>query len=296
VRAQRTEIPELAIAAGHQGAIEQLLAQRRETSLSDGPSPAIRAFCVSEERGPHPRWIHTRLAPSGQEYRMIGTKRWATMSPLAHELLVAASVGTQGDRNCLRLVRIPATRAGIAIEPMTEHEPASTSSRYTVPHATITFDQVLVHQHEIFPGDAYHWAIKPFRTLEDIFIPCALLASLLAAGIRRRVARTELETIFSYIVLLHALSVADASDPAVHIALGGVRGSIVELWKRPSTLAALGDLPVGWHHPPGFLNIANTARATRRERAWTLILEDFPLGDITPNNDTPDNDTPEAKC
>lgn len=268
-RAQRTERRDLAIACGHQGAIEQL--------LGDTPCPRIRALCISEERGPHPRWIRTRLHDSGRGLQLDGSKRWATLSPCADELLVAASVGQQDDRNKLRLVRVPAAREGVRIErlstPGDDPQNANEVDPSALCHGAIELQGVLVEPEDVFPGDAYVWAIKPFRTLEDLFVPATLLACLLAAGLRRRADREELERFLGWIVSLRSLVTMDPGLPIVHLALAGVQRELSEHWLGSALVQELAAEMPRWKPLPGIFKVAGSAREARRQRAWTSILE-----------------------
>ncbi len=72
-----------AFAAGYQSALVAL--------VPDLPESYLTGLCATEEEGNHPRAIHTRLEPDAGGHLLSGEKRWATLAPLARELLVVAS-------------------------------------------------------------------------------------------------------------------------------------------------------------------------------------------------------------
>jgi hypothetical protein len=146
-----------------------------------------------------------------------------------------------------------------------------------LPHGVITFSNVEVAASEVLPGDAYVEAIKPFRTLEDLFLRAALLSCLLGAGLRRRASEAALETLLFEIVALRALASLDPTEPTLHLALAGALRSSTQLLTTTQTeiTTRLSEsLRAAWQRAPGFLEIAATARERRRRRAWDSLLED----------------------
>jgi hypothetical protein len=128
--ATRAERRSAASIAGHQAAIRRLFPAT--------PPDAICAFCISEDRGPHPKYINTSLVESPSGLRLNGTKRWGSVAPDADLLYVAASIGREGDRNDLRMIVLPADRPGVILSRMSTMGPRcesrtshSTMSRFT---------------------------------------------------------------------------------------------------------------------------------------------------------------------
>lgn len=250
-----------AVAAGHQGALRAL--------IPDLEPSGIVAFCASEEGGAHPRAIRSRLdtAPEGG-YRLTGRKRWATLAPEAGQLLVVASVGWSRDRNELRLVLVPSHRSGIDIEPM----PATTSLPELM-HAEITFDAVAVAGEELRLGDAYLEAVKPFRTLEDLYVHAALLAHLLRIARHWDWPESVREELLTLLVTARSLAAFAPSTPELHLALAGLLGQTAATLERHDALWRTVDDVTrdSWQRDRGALGVAAKAREIRRRKAWEGI-------------------------
>ncbi len=261
-RAATADRPAWALATAHQGALRRLFPELDPNE--------IVAFCVSEDRGPHPRHIHTRLtgpaADSGL-LRLDGHKRWATLAPVADRLLVAASRGFEGEHNRLVLLSLPAGRAGITITPLPE-------SRYApeLPHATIRLEGVAVEASEILPGDAYLDAIKPFRVLEDLFGAAAMLSALAWIGTRDAWPSVVVEGCLAAICGLRALASADPSSPATHIALAGVLAEAASAERAAEACLerSAADLRTRFGGRPA-TPIGASARERRLASAWTAV-------------------------
>jgi alkylation response protein AidB-like acyl-CoA dehydrogenase len=257
----RAAAPAHAVAAGHQSALRALFPElvRRE----------IVAFCASEEGGAHPRAIHTTLVTEpGGGLRLDGVKRWATLAPSASTLLVVASLGREGERNVLRLARVPADREGVQVEPM---PPAGFLPE--LGHAVVTLRGVAVAVEEVVEGDAYLQAVKPFRTVEDLHVAAGLVAFTLGVGVRSGWPRPALERSLALLAAARDLAVAPPAAPGTHLCLAGwldaVRSARAEdepLWQRVDTALA-----AAWHRDTA-REVAAEARERRRERAWERVL------------------------
>src|SRR6185369_10915467 len=90
-----------------------------------------------------------------------------------------------------------------------------------VPHAGVLFHEVRVPASALLPGDGYERYVKPFRTVEDIHVMLAIGAYLLREARRRGWPAAFGERLVAQLALLGALSGADASAPATHLALAG---------------------------------------------------------------------------
>ena len=152
------------------------------------PSIAPRACLAATERGgAHPRAILTTLSEpdAATGARLLdGEKTWITLGTLATELLVVARLGgpreAREGKGSLRVVRLPAARAGITLR-----EGVATPFAPEVPHAEARFEGVSVAPEELLEGDGYDEYLKPFRTIEDVHVLGATLGYLV------RVARTK---------------------------------------------------------------------------------------------------------
>ena len=104
------------------------------------PLPPRLSLCATDAGGAHPRSIATRLDKRGGALVLNGEKTFATLAPLADELLVVASRGLEADgKNRLRLVRVKPTAAGVEIVP---RDPMPFAPE--LPHALVRLVNVLV--------------------------------------------------------------------------------------------------------------------------------------------------------
>lgn len=246
--------------AGHQAAIRRL--------FPNTPADAICAFCISEERGPHPKYINTTLTDAGDGLRLKGIKRWGSVAPDADLLYVAASVGRTDDHNDLRMVAVPTDRAGISLdlEPYVDY---GTEMRI----ADITFDEVVIHADEVLPGDAYLSYIKPFRLIEDVYNTAGTQIGLFRLGTDHGWSDDRLETLASLVCQAAAISSTDMAGPEAILLLTAYLRSSSGFWS--DTWRSWPDPPASvverWSPDRGLLDVAARARETRRQSAWTEL-------------------------
>jgi alkylation response protein AidB-like acyl-CoA dehydrogenase len=223
------------------------------------------ALCVTEEGGGHPRAVRTRLEAHGDGYRLNGHKTFVTLARSADQLLVAASVGQEGERNLIRVARVPPARAGILLSdvPTTPFAPE-------IPHAAVTFADVAVAPEELLEGDGYTDFVKPFRTIEDVHVLAATLGYLVQAARAYAWPRGRVEGLLADLAALVTIGACDPRDRAVHVALGGalarVRAHVAEL--DPSWRSAPEDARERWGRDAPLLTVADRVRAARLEAAW----------------------------
>lgn len=247
-------------AAGHQAAIRRL--------FPDTPDDAITAFCVSEKDGPRPSKIFSALTPDGDGFRLSGTKRWGSMSPLADVLYVAASIGRQDGRNQLRMARVPTDAAGLALD----------TSGYAdfaghMPIADITLDQVAISAADVIEADAYDAYIKPFRLVEDVYSTASVQVGLLRLGRVHGWDEDVLEDLTGLIVQAHGISQTPMAQPQDVVLMAGYFRASGALWDRLGPAWALVPDAVrkAWSPDTGTLGVAARAREARRRNAWDAL-------------------------
>ncbi|MDE2850291.1 MAG: acyl-CoA dehydrogenase family protein [Acidobacteriota bacterium] len=262
--------PAWAMVAGHQAAVRRLAWERGGRDLV--PDGGIVAFCASEEGGAHPRAVHSSLRkmPDGG-FRLDGQKRWATLAPSAAALLVIASVGRDGDRNRLRALCVPADRRGIRISPMDlgDRKPSNPEVR----HAVVDLTDVPVATGEVMDGDGYTDAIKPFRTIEDLYIGAATTAYNLALARRSGWPEAAVEDLLLLLAAAGALAFGPLDEPAAHLGVAAlsratarVRGDHAEHWALVDEAAA-----AAWRRAAGGGGVAARAKELRRQGAWARL-------------------------
>jgi len=261
--------PAWAMVAGHQAAVRRLAWERGGQDLvPDG----IVAFCASEEGGAHPRAVNSSLrrAPDGG-FRLDGQKRWATLAPSAAALLVIASLGRDGDRNHLRALCVPSGRSGISIAPMELQ--GRTPTNPEVRHAVVDLTAVPVAAGEVMDGDGYADAIKPFRTIEDLYIGAATTAYNLALARRSGWPEAAVEDLLLLLVAAGALAFGPLDEPAAHLGVAAlsratarVRADHAEHWALVDAAAA-----AAWRRAAAGGGVAARAKELRRQGAWARL-------------------------
>ena len=239
------------------------------------PTDKIVAYCVTEEKGNHPRTIESALVEtdevSGDEAvrRLNGAKKFVTCADKAEILLVAASVGTGGDgRNIIKMVTVESGAEGVTLMP-TMDLPFIPE----IPHSGVLFENVAVSKSQILPGDGYTKYIKSFRTVEDIHVMGGVLGYLFRAASIFGWPKEVVQKLISLIFNLRALSNEDPLSPAVHLTLSSVLLTLNEfvneigpLWERADD-----ETRRMWERDRALLKVAEKAREMRLARAWERL-------------------------
>jgi acyl-CoA dehydrogenase len=244
-----------AFQAGYQAALRALVPDL---------GPGRVALCATEEGGAHPRAIATLLTLDGS---LTGSKRWVTGGPTADLLLVLATTGQADGKNQLVLVRVDPRAQGVRIEPG-----PPTPFVPDVPHASVTFDGARVEPEALLPGDGWARWVKPFRTHEDLHVHAALVAHVLALGLRAGWPRELLEEGAALLAASRELARRDASAPSTHLALAGLL-RLGRRWLdagRPSWASLDPSTAAGLERDLQLLSLAERARAKRTSVAWGL--------------------------
>ena len=238
-------------------------------ALVPGSDDRMHALCATEEGGNRPRAIQTTLTPSGPgTYTVTGRKTWVTAATEAATLLVVVSTGVDtAGRNQLRVIRIPADAAGIHMRP------ATAPFVPEIPHAVLELDRVAVAHADLLPGDGYDRYLKPFRTIEDLHVHAALAGYLIGVARRRGFDHDLIEALAALAVATRALAAADVAAPTTHVALAGLLALVARIIpdvERPWS-ASPDEEWQRWQRDRALLQVAGTARAARRERAWSEL-------------------------
>lgn len=223
------------------------------------------SFCVTEERGGHPRAIGSTLL-NGE---LNGHKRWVSVGDQVAHWFVVARESLQSDgRPLLRVAHLAADTAGVTVTPM-----PPTPFVPDVAHAELVFDRVAVAPTRVLEGDGYQRFVKPFRSIEDVHVFGALLGYLAVTARASSWPAHTIAPLYASIVTLRSLALSDTSDPMVHLALSGViehaQHAIAALdahW--PS---AIDDRREGWERDRALLLVANRARVERTHTAATML-------------------------
>lgn len=257
-----------AFASGYREALVALLP-------TSGPDD-VTVLSATEAGGVKPSAIHTTLDERDGKLVLRGEKKWATSlfalpgtaaePACASYLLVAARRGTDElGRAKLVMVRVPTSRAGISMRAM-----PSPSFVPEIEHAEVKLVDVEVEPSEVLPGDGWDAYVKPFRTVEDLFVHAALVSYAIAAARRARRPRALVEEGLALIVLLRGLAAEDPRAPATHLALAGALRASAGFIERFEAAwpADDGEERARWQRDRALFSVASGARAQRAEAAW----------------------------
>ncbi len=248
-----------AFAAGYREALRQLVPAVDATIVS---------FSATEAAGNHPRAIASCLTPRRDGFVLDGMKRWATLGPVASELLVVCREGEFEGRPRLRVARVRADLPGVTVEQM-----APTPFVPEVPHAEVSLAGVELGSGDVLPGDGYTDHVKPFRTVEDVHVHGALVGYLLGVASRCRWPRRVAERLAAIASALVQMARSPALDPETHVALAGVLD--LSALVVDATAAEWGSVPQAererWERDRGLVQVASRAREARLEAAWRAL-------------------------
>lgn len=225
-----------AFAVAYRAALRQLV-----------PTHPAAALAVTESQGNHPRALRTAARSEGTHVHIEGEKVWTTLANRAETLLVAAVEGERDGRPAIGVYAVPASASGVSLTPM-----PPTPFVPEIPHFAMTLD-VRVPAENRVDGDGWADLVKPFRTVEDLFVTAALAG----LGFRRR----EPADWAAVITGIAALGDADPSSAQTHLALHGLMERSHELAQR------LAEDDAVLARDLALLRIAGKARATRHQRA-----------------------------
>ena len=225
------------------------------------------ALCATESGGGHPRAMATSLTREGEGWRLDGEKSFVTLAEHAEELLVVASLGLDDhERNRLRVVRVPAGRTGVRLEPS---PPASFVPE--IPHARLVLDGARVTDAEILPGDGYDDYLKPFRTVEDLHVGAAVIGHLARLAHLHELGAPLLGQLAELSVSVFSLALGDPSDAAVHVALGGAWARLLGTVEALDVDALDDESRRRLERDRALFGVASKARARRLEVAWNRL-------------------------
>ncbi|ARU04477.1 hypothetical protein CCO03_07135 [Comamonas serinivorans] len=255
-----------AFGGGYQAAIRELQPQHL-TGADTG------SLCATEATGNRPRDIQSTLStlPDGS-LQLNGAKRWSTMSPVATHLFVLVRDATEGDafaRPTLKLVRVSAQAPGVRITPM-----PATAFTPELPHAELSLQQIAVAPDDVLPGDGWSDLVKPFRTLEDIFVSAACLSHLVRVACDQAWPQTLVEDSLSALAALQVLASQPPGAAATHIALAGTLRSIDQVYAAVDAHCANAPASAAvqaWQRDRKLFGLSAKTRGVRTERAWSLV-------------------------
>ncbi len=245
---QAVDSPGMAFLVGYQAALRVL--------WPSAPA-SLGAICATEQHSLRPADLQTRL--SG--LRLNGRKDFVTAGDDADWLLVAARSEEPGQAPRLSLVVVYPGEPGVRLEPL-----PAIALMPEISHSRLFLDNALC---ERLAGDGWDAYVKPFRSLEDLYVLSAMLAWLYACGQDHgwpQVLQLRL------VGLLGSCAEATRQCPDAatsHVLLGGVFEQFKALDGDLEQAFAAGpaELADVWRRDRGLLTLASGARNKRLEKA-----------------------------
>lgn len=244
--------PGLAFLVGYQAALRMLWPSAPQS---------LGALCATEQRSLRPADMHTRLVG----LRLSGRKDFVTAGDAADWMLVAARCEAQGEPPRLSLAVVYPGEPGVRVEKL-----PAIALMPDISHGRLYLDNALC---ELLAGDGWDAYVKPFRTLEDIYVLSALCAWLYGVGQDShwpQVLQLQL------LALLAGCSEASRQPPtssAGHVLLGGLFAQFEGLQASLDQAFAAGPphWAALWARDHAVLDLAAGARAKRLAKALAEI-------------------------
>lgn len=244
--------PGLAFLFGYQAALRVL--------WPSAPA-ALGALCATERRSVRPADMHSRL----EGLRVTGRKDFVTAGLEAEWLLVAARCEAAGESAQLNLAVVYPGEPGVTLEalPTLPLMPEVGHARLTLQHAAC----------ELLAGDGWDAYVKPFRSLEDLYVLSALVAWLYGVGQECAWPQALQLRLLGLLGGCAEGSRQCADSVGCHLLLGGLfaqfnalRGELDQaLAAGPEQWAQL------WQRDQGVLALATAARDKRLAKAWATV-------------------------
>ncbi|MFY0731515.1 acyl-CoA dehydrogenase [Pseudomonas sp. NFX15] len=240
--------PGLAFLVGYQAALRML--------WPSAPM-SLGALCATEQRSLRPADMQTRL--SG--LRLSGRKDFVTAGDAAEWLLVSARSEEPGADPRLSLAVIYLDEPGVRVEKL-----APIPLMPDISHGRLFLDNALC---ELLAGDGWDAYVKPFRTLEDVYVLSAMTAWLYGVGQDSAWPQTLQLRLLGLLAGCAEASRQPPTGAAGHVVLGGLFAQFEGL--KAELDAALAQGPSHWaqmwRRDQAVMELAAGARSKRLAKA-----------------------------
>lgn len=244
--------PGLAFLLGYQAALR---------ALWPSAPLSLGAICATEQRSLRPADLNTRL----HHLRLSGQKDFVTAGNAADWLLVAARSEAPGEAPRLSLAVVYPGEAGVRLEAL-----PALALIPDISHSRLHLDNAAC---DLLAGDGWDAYVKPFRSLEDLYVLSALCAWLYGVGQRQQWSRSVQLRLLGLLGAC-AESTRQCPDAATsHLLLGGLFEQFEALQDDLDAAFADGD-PVSaqmWQRDRGVLTLAASARQQRLDKALQTL-------------------------
>lgn len=245
--------PGLAFLVGYQAALRMLWPS---APLSLG------ALCATEQRSLRVADMQTRL----RDLRLSGRKDFVTAGDAADWMLVAARSEEPGEVPRLNLAVVYPGEPGVRLEKL-----APMPLMPDIGHGRLFLDNALC---ELLAGDGWDAYVKPFRTLEDIYVLSAMTAWLFGVGQDSDWPQTLQLRLLALLAGCAEVSRQAPNNPVGHVLLGGLFAQFDGL--KAEVNQALDDGPpqwaAMWQRDQAVMDLAAGARGKRLAKALAGLL------------------------
>lgn len=245
---QSVATPGLAFLVGYQAALR---------ALWPSAPQGLGAICATERQSLRPADLHTRI----DGLRLNGQKDFVTAGEVADWLLVAARCDAEGEPARLTLTIVYPGEPGVRLHPL-----AQLPMMPEIGHSRLELNNALC---ERLAGDGWDAYVKPFRSLEDLYVLAASVAWLHGVGRDSAWPRGLMLQLVGLLGGCAEASRQGATQPATHVLLAGLFEQFA-LLQSSLTIALQQGAPhwaEAWNRASGLLDLAASARAKRLENA-----------------------------
>lgn len=249
---RRMATPGLAFLVGYQAALRMLWPS---APLSLG------ALCATEQRSLRPADMLTRLT----DLRLSGAKDFVTAGDAADWLLIAARSEEAGATPRLSLAVVYPGEPGVTVETL-----PALPLMPDISHGRLHLDGALC---ELLAGDGWDAYVKPFRTLEDVYVLSAMTAWLYGVGQDSDWPQTLQLRLLALLAGCAEMSRQPPNNPAGHVLLGGLFAQFDALKTEIDQALSEGDPQWAqmWQRDQAVMQLASGARAKRLAKAFAVI-------------------------
>lgn len=240
--------PGLAFLVGYQAALR---------ALWPSAPHSLGALCATEQRSLRPADMQTRLS----DLRLCGRKDFVTAGDAAEWLLIAARCEAPDERPRLSLAVVYAGEPGVTLEKL-----PSMALMPDISHGRVVLDSAPC---ELLAGDGWDAYVKPFRTLEDLYVLSAMVAWLYGVGQDCEWPQGLQLRLLGLLAGCAEVSRHNPSTAAGHVLLGGLFAQFKGLDDELNGALAAGpdSWREMWMRDKAVMDMAAGARAKRLAKA-----------------------------
>ena len=250
---RRMATPGLAFLVGYQAALRMLW---------PSAPPSLGALCATEQRSLRPADMQTRLS----DLRLSGRKDFVTAGDAADWLLIAARSEEPGEKPRLSLAVVYPGEPGVRVEKL-----PALPLMPDISHGRLHLDGALC---ELLAGDGWDAYVKPFRSLEDVYVLSAMTAWLYGVGQDSGWSQPLLLRLLALLAGCAEASRQPPNNPAGHVLLGGLFAQFDALKNEIDQALAEGNPEWAqmWQRDQSVMQLAAAARAKRLAKALHITL------------------------